>query len=1027
MNFLRQSTLAASLLSVCGLLNAQLSDPAALRSLAQNLHNAYTARNPDEIAALFSRQSPQRTQVRDASQKLFASASGVREETIGDPEITGNRARVRVERTVDAPRQTNPAPPARERLVLEAVKEQSDWRIWRVIPAAQDLAERLAALETDRDVEEVLARNADQVDADLANALIDLGREARNRGDFGHALKVYDLAYRIAERAGSGLARAQALNNAGLVHFDQGDFGRALERYRQSLALSESAQDDAGTARTLNNIGAVYMDAGELSLAWQNFEKALALGEKLHSSRVISNALGNMAIVHGRRGDYLQAFSLLKRSYDLHEPAGDKRTLAIDLENLGDVFFWQGNYPQAQEYFQRELTESESAHLKPMTATALMSLGQIAELGGNLPEAISKYQKSLSITEELGDKPLSASTLAFIASAQAASGDLARSLEYYQRAVDLQRTAAPAEVPLILAQMAAVYNRKGEFSPALRTAGEALESAEVSGLREVLWRAHLEQGKAQRGLGAPAVAEGEFAKAISTIENLRLDVAGGESERENFFEDKLEPYHRMLDLLVAAGRNEQAFDYAERAKARVLLDVFKNGRTELPALMSAADQRQEETLRVKLASLNAQLLRGRERLPRAQLVSLTAELERARGEYETFETALYAQHPEWRAQTGAVEPATLDQALALIPETGTAFVEFVVTDEKVFALVAAGGARSQSSGKIDVFTAPVTRAQLTARVQRFREQLASRDLGFRGTAADLYRLLLAPAKADLLHKRHLIIVPDGALWELPFQALVDSNGRYLLEDAAISYAPSLTALKAMQQVKQERRATSSPTELLAMGNPTWGGQSSQRVKSVYRDEDLGNLPLAETEVRRLGQIYGEGRSHIFVGKEARESRFKTEAGDAKVLHLATHGILNNASPLYSYLLLAGESADDSEDGLLEARELLQMKLRAELVVLSACETARGRVGAGEGIIGLSWALFVSGVPSTVLSQWKVESASTSRLMVAFHQNRKKNMNDAEALRAAALSVRKDPASEHPFYWAPFIVIGAAQN
>jgi CHAT domain-containing protein len=246
----------------------------------------------------------------------------------------------------------------------------------------------------------------------------------------------------------------------------------------------------------------------------------------------------------------------------------------------------------------------------------------------------------------------------------------------------------------------------------------------------------------------------------------------------------------------------------------------------------------------------------------------------------------------------------------------------------------------------------------------------------------------------------------------------------LLDDAAVAYAPSLTVLKAMAEVKKQHKETPGKVDLLAMGNPAWEGVGAGNIKAVYRGESLGNLPLAETEVEKLGQIYGAKNSRIYVGRDARESRFKAEAADTRVLHLATHGIVNNASPLYSYLLLAGEANSSSEDGLLEARELLHMKLQAELAVLSACETARGRVGAGEGMIGLSWALFVSGVPTTVLSQWKVESDSTSRLMVAFHQNRQKNMSDAEALRGAALAIRKDPASQHPFYWAPFIAIGA---
>jgi CHAT domain-containing protein len=282
-----------------------------------------------------------------------------------------------------------------------------------------------------------------------------------------------------------------------------------------------------------------------------------------------------------------------------------------------------------------------------------------------------------------------------------------------------------------------------------------------------------------------------------------------------------------------------------------------------------------------------------------------------------------------------------------------------------------------------------------------------------------------PAGIDTARVRHLVIVPDGVLWELPFQALVNAQGRYLLDDCAVSYAPSLTVLKTMLDVKRLRRESPAATQLLAMGDPVLERGLEGRVKSLYRDEVLDQLPSAKAEVQSLGHIYGE-HSSVYVGREARESRFKAEAGGARVLHLATHAVLNNASPLYSYLLLAGESSA-GEDGLLEARELLTMKLNAELVVLSACETARGHAGAGEGVIGLSWALLVSGVPAAVLSQWKVASESTSALMTAFHQNRKKAMTDAEALRAAALALRKNPAYQHPFYWAPFTLVGAGLN
>jgi CHAT domain-containing protein/tetratricopeptide (TPR) repeat protein len=1004
---------------------AQDEDTAALRELAENLHGAYAQKDLDRLLSLWSEQSPQRATQRQAAQKLFSSGPGVaiHETTAGTPEIAADRARVRIEREVTAP---DPKISDKKRLVLECVKEPGGWRIWKLITAAEDLATRLANTAADSDRALLLAQEQELAGPDLALALIDRGREARNHGDMKQALRTLELAQTIAERAGAQQTHALALNNTGLVYYDQADYAEALHWYQRSLALSESLHDDAGTARSLNNMGAVYLDCGEFTSAWENFEKSQALGEKIHSARLISNAVGNMAIIHGQRGDYVQALALFKKSYQLHEPSGDKRALAIDLIDLGNVFLWQGDFAQAEDYFRQSLALSEAAGLKPLMAYALGDLGRVAELRGDLPGAIQTYQRSLALCTEVEDKGCASSSLSYIGSAFSESGDQDKAIEYYRKTMELHKTMGGGkEAELTLTKLAAAYNRKGEFQEAARIAGEARDAAENLGIREALWRAHLEAGKAYQGMHEPVRAEAELSRSIATIEQMRQDVAGAESEQENFFEGKLEPYHRKLELLVSANRNAEAFAFAERAKARVLVDALKNGRTQMDVLMTAEEREHDHELRMKVASLNGRLLHQRQAPVRdsAAVSNLSAELERTRLAYSAYETALYAQHPQWRLQSGSIEPVALEQALQLLPRTDAAFVEFVVTDDKVYTFVS-GGSKARGPAKVRVFTAPVSRKELTDRVQNFRQQLSGRDLGFRTTAAALYKLLLAPAGAELQGKRHVVIVPDGVLWELPFQALVTPAGKYLLEESAISYAPSFTAMKAMVEAKRQRRPASRQVQLLAMGNPAWEGAAGQSVKALYRGQDLGSLPMAETEVRELGRIYGESQSHIYVGKEARESRFKAEAGEPNVLHLATHGILNNASPLYSYLLLAGEGDGSAEDGLLEAKELMRMNLRAELVVLSACETARGRVGAGEGVIGLSWALFVSGVPTTVLSQWKVESESTSRLMVAFHRNRKQGMSDAEALQAAALLIRKDPAYQHPFYWTPFIVIGA---
>jgi len=394
------------------------------------------------------------------------------------------------------------------------------------------------------------------------------------------------------------------------------------------------------------------------------------------------------------------------------------------------------------------------------------------------------------------------------------------------------------------------------------------------------------------------------------------------------------------------------------------------------------------------------------------------QLEKARLNYEAFQNSLYAAHPELKTQRGEAPIINLHELAELLPDASSVLLEYVVTEDQtyLFAITKPAG-----QAEISVYTLPVNRAELTTQIEDFRRQLATRDLGFRVAAVKLYDLLLKPAQAQLRGKTKVVIAPDSNLWDLPFQALVNNAGRFVIEDASISYAPSLTVLREMTKRRMDQTATSSTSAtLLAFGNPMANGE--KQAKPTLRDNSLDPLPEAAEEVKALRRLYGAGRSRIYVGLEAREDRVKSEAAQASILHFTTHGILNNAAPMYSHLTLA--EGGPNEDGLLEAWELMQLDLKAELAVLSACETARGRIGAGEGMIGFSWAMFIAGVPSIVVSQWKVESAGTRDLMVNFHRSLQIKQTKSEALRQAALKLMRNPETSHPFYWAGFVLVGA---
>jgi CHAT domain-containing protein len=574
------------------------------------------------------------------------------------------------------------------------------------------------------------------------------------------------------------------------------------------------------------------------------------------------------------------------------------------------------------------------------------------------------------------------------------------------------------------------HSRQGNTAQALEYFQKSLVLMTALGDKVGIADTLTEMGRTYRASNQITLARQAFGAAITTIETLRGQVAGGEQEQQRFFEDKLASYHGMVELLVAQNQSSAALGYAEHAKARVLLDVLNSGRINVTKAMTAAEQEKERGLNNQLVSLNTQISREnlRAQPDAARLNDLKAHLQKVRLDFEAFQTSLYAAHPELKTQRGEVETVTSEQARALLPDSPSALLEYVVADEQayLFALTV----NPAGTTELKVYPLAIKQKELGARVAQFRETLASGSPGFHKPASELYELLLKPAAAQLQGRTSLVIVPDGALWELPFQTLQPGPNRYLIEDSAIAYAPSLTALREMNKLRDRKKDVVGSPTLLAFGNPALGKQTIAHAKSVLMDEKLDPLPEAERQVNTLRQIYGVPKTKVYIGAEAREERAKAEAGSYRILHFATHGILNDSSPMYSQLLLAQSEADTKEDGLLEAWEIMKLNLNADLVVLSACDTARGRVGAGEGMIGLSWAFFVAGSPTSILSQWKVDSASTTELMVEFHRQLKAQMANpagsfsaARALREAELKLLRSERYRHPFYWAGFVVTG----
>ncbi len=864
---------------------------------------------------------------------------------------------------------------------------------------------------------------------EVGRVLITIGAVRLGQSDYDQAIETFEKAAAIWARYNDQTALGLTTLNIGEACAGQGDYGRALDSYQKALAIFTAKKDHARMAQTLCNIGAAYSDQADQEKAREYYRQALSLYEQSGRPFGRADALSAIGATYHRQGDNGRALDYLRQGLKLLEETGRKPGIAHALANIGELYFNQGDENLALEYYRKSRALYEEIGAKEHVASLVRNIGNVERRRGAYAKALEAYAQSLALSEAIGHRRGAAETLGSMGDCQLLLGQPERALQSYRRSLKLSEDVGSKNgVARAMAGLGRVEQARDNHTAALALAKQAAALLEKTGALEPLWEVNELIGRSNLALRQTAQARHAFEQAVAAIETMRAQAAGGEMSRRFFLERRLSPYHSMIGLLVSQRQTEEALAWAERLKARVLLDALQSGRVELRHVMTTDEQQRERELRSELVSLNSQLTRATQsdKAAPARVSELKAGLDKARLSYEAFQTSLYASRPELKTQRGQAPVIKAEELSALLPTGASALLEYVVTDNVTYLFVVTKAADNRPETR--VFTLPVKRAALAEQIESFRRRLAMRDLGFRHQAGKLYGLLLKPAQAQLKGKTNLVIAPDDMLWDLPFQALLTGARRFLIEDAAIAYAPSLTVLREMTKPRKIRDIESVSGTLLAFGNPLLGNETIERATLSLRDEKLTPLPEAEQEVKELGRLYSSARSRIYVGAEAREDRAKAESGKARILHFATHGTLNNAAPMYSHLVLA--PGDNNEDGLLEAWELMQMDLHADLAVLSACETARGRFGAGEGVIGLTWALFVAGAPSTVVSQWKVESASTRDLMLSFHRRTQTSLSatkskatKAEALRQAALKLMKNPATRHPFYWAGFVLVG----
>lgn len=804
------------------------------------------------------------------------------------------------------------------------------------------------------------------------------------------------------------------------------------EKVKQSGEAPGAHPDEYGIAGALSVLGTISRRDGDYARAIGQIQKSIALYRQLGRETFqfgfyIADNLTEQGRVYSAMGDNIQAFSCLQQALNIAKKLPQRDLLANVLNSIGVLYLEQEEYDKASAHLQQSLHIYQALKNQAETSRVLLNMGVIEQRRGNFDQALDNFQKSLDQARDSSNRDV-------MIAAGEGMGAVYREQKKYTEAIEsLDRSLSLAKeiddqirIAEILWRKSEAHHAIGSFSEAAALSENAHQIARRLRLPKLSYLTATTLGGAYLGQKKINLAFQTLSQAIEQVEAMRDQVVGQEQERQLFFENKVSAYHLLIDLLVAQNKSNDALVYAERAKGRVLLDVMSKGKPQITNAMTREEQEEEQKLNRKIIALNNEL-RGERLKPitnDAKISQLSEQLDAARLQYSSFQNALQVAHPELRMRRGQLPLLLINDLNGLPSDSQTAFLEYVVGKDQVYLFVIAKppGGRGVM---LKALTINVSEEKLTRLVNEFRQSITGRRPVFSALARELYDLLLKPAEAYLRGVNTLCIIPDGILWDAPFQAMQAANGHYLLEDYAVSYAPSLSVLR---EIMKSNDVGSKPS-LLAFGNPLAGGEIVAQLREVKRGEGFKPLPETENEVESVAQIYGANESKVFIGGEADERRFKSLASNYSTIHFATHGVLDNRQPLYSYLLLANSGDSDREDGLLEAREIMNLNLRADLVVLSACETARGRIGAGEGVIGMSWAFFVAGCRTTVVSQWEVNSASTVELMVGFFQQLKGNVGKngttkANALRVAASKMMKSPRHQHPYYWAGFVVIGS---
>jgi len=917
-----------------------------------------------------------------------------------------------------------------------------------------------------------------------AEALARIGSTYFQLDEYPNSLEYYTRSLNLAVTVGDKLQQARGLNGMGNVHWATGEYSKALDVYQGSVELSRAAGNRSLEAYALGNIGAVYWAEGEGTKALENYDPAFNLFRDLNDKRGQAFILYNIGLLHAARNESQEAFKNYEQALKLQRETGDDRAAASTLNNIGLVYAFLGEHEKALEYYHQALSIRRSRNYRPGLALTLRNIGDLYAGQAESGKALEYYAEAVPLSEAVGDRRGLGYTFESIGMIHLRAKESQLAQSYFDKALRLFREIFhKLGEATTLANIGSAYALSGHPKQAMESYDQARSLFHAVGDRAGEARTLYETARVERARNNFSTAKERIEQAIEIAELLRGNVVT-EDLRATYFATVQDYYDFEIDLLMAMHKLEPSKNYDglalqtnERARARSLIDTLTESRVAIQEGVDPKLVQRERSLAQQLdekARFRTQLLSGKSNSE--ELAAAQKEIDELSREHEKVLLSLKESSSRYVSLTQP-GPLLLSQIQKEVVDSNTLLLEYALGEEHSFLWAVTPSTihsfELPKRSEIEKVTNEL-RESLRARSERPKgetpEQRAERigraDAQYFQAAQILSRALLGPVVGELQNNR-LLIVAEGGLQYVPFAALPapeDQRGSTtkgnvepvpLIVKNEVTNLPSASSLSVLRR-EAAARSKSSKT-IFVFGDPVFeasdprinsslancarnigsarsstpGIPNNKSAEKEITNPDLSYQPLprllfsCDEALNILSLVPPSQRRQALDFEADRGLAMSEELRDYRIVHFATHAKIDTLHPRLSEVILSRiRENGQQKEGSLTLSDIYNLKLSAELVVLSGCETALGKQVRGEGIIGLTRGFMYAGSPRVVASLWRVDDRVTSELIKIFYAGMfRKNLSPAAALKEAQVTILRKRNWSHPYYWAAFVIQG----